>query len=81
MERFSELIKKNLQTKLVTFVYFTKNIAVIWSINKIIPVSVALIQNEKGFDVEKNLEKITSMVSVMESTITDIENKKYQKSE
>ena len=38
-------------------------------------------ESKSGFDVEKNLEKITSMVSVMESTITDIENKKYQKSE
>ena len=54
------------------FLYFSKFTAAIWSINKIIPVSVALIQNEKGFDVEKNLEKITSTVSVMDSNISDI---------
>ena len=38
-------------------------------------------ESKSGFDVEKNLEKITSILSVMESTITDIENEKYPKSE
>jgi len=45
VERFSELIKKNLSDlqKSETFVYFTKITAATWSINKIIPVSIALV--------------------------------------
>ena len=46
-------------------------------------VAVKYLKSKLGFDLDKNLEKITSMVSVMESTITvtDIENEKYPKSE
>ena len=44
-------------------------------------VAVKYSKSKLGFDLEKNLEKITSMVSVMESTVTDIENEKYPKSE
>jgi len=46
VERFSELIKKNLSDlqKSETFVYFTKITAATWSINKIILVSIALVQ-------------------------------------
>jgi len=45
VEWFSELIKKNLSDlqKSETFVYFTKITAATWSINKIIPVSIALV--------------------------------------